>query len=64
MPLQPNHNIQASTGSNTPDEDNINSINQSMEYDETSVSSIADLQQNEKVIHQDFYNDFGDLCDY
>ncbi|KAI6646625.1 Zinc finger BED domain-containing protein 4-like [Oopsacas minuta] len=60
MPILPG---QAATSSTQMDEESAADFNQMMEYEESGISASSELTQTDKIIHLDFYNRFGDLCD-
>lgn len=59
MPLLPG---QASSSSHV-DEESAADFNQMMDYEEAGIGGSSELTQTDKIIHMDFYNRFGDLCD-
>ena len=60
MPLVPGQTASSST---QMDEESAADFNQMMDYEEPGISGSSELSQSDKIIHLDFYNRFGDLCD-
>ena len=58
MPLLPGQ-----VPSSSMDEESAADFNQMMDYEEAGIGATSDLTQGDKIIHMDFYNRFGDLCD-
>ena len=54
---------QTTSSSTKMDEESAADFNQMMDYEEPGISGSSEFSQSDKIVHLDFYNRFGDLCD-
>ena len=60
MPIQPTQGVASSSN---PDEESAADFNQMMDYEDSGYVVSSELSQSDKIVHSDFFNRFGDLCD-